>query len=55
MLRLRHTGRLLRELFGYAVVNGAWWVPVLGLGLALLLLLVLVAQATAPVTLYPLF
>jgi hypothetical protein len=39
----------------YAVVNRAWWVPLLTLILALATLLIAVGQTAAPVTLYPLF
>jgi hypothetical protein len=54
-LRVRHAFRLAADLSAYAVINRAWWVPVLTLGLALATVLIVVGQAAAPVTLYPLF
>jgi hypothetical protein len=55
MRRVRHGIRLSGDLVAYAVINRAWWVPVLTLVLALITLLVVVGQAAAPITLYPLF
>ena len=55
MTRPRYLFRLAGDLVAYAVVNRAWWVPLLTLVLALASLLIVVGQAAAPVTLYPLF
>jgi hypothetical protein len=55
VLRLRHLFRLSGDLVAYAVINRAWWVPVLTLVLAMAALLITIGQTAAPVTLYPLF
>ena len=55
MLRTRHLFRLTGDFCVYAVVNRAWWVPMLTLVLAIATLLIAAGQAAAPVTLYPLF
>src|SRR5918911_751218 len=50
VLRARHALRLSRDFAAYAVVNRAWWLPVLTLVLALATLLIVVGQTAAPVT-----
>jgi hypothetical protein len=55
MRKGRHFLRLSGDLVAYAVINRAWWMPVLTLLLALVAVLITVGQAAAPVTLYPLF
>lgn len=45
---LRYLGRLLREFWGFAVQNKAWWIIPMILVLLLLALLVVVGQTTTP-------
>jgi hypothetical protein len=45
---LRHLGRLLKELMGFAWHNKAWWLVPIVLVLLLMALLVVVGQSTAP-------
>ena len=55
LLRARHTARLVREIFGYAVVNRVVWpVPVV-LALLVLTAVIVVGQTAAPLTLYTVF
>ena len=55
MLRVRHTGLLLRELAAYTVVNRVWWLLPLVTLLIGLIVLAVVGQATVPYTMYTLF
>jgi hypothetical protein len=55
VLRLRHSGLLLRELGAYTVANRVWWVLPLVLVLVGLIVLAVVGQATVPYTMYTLF
>ena len=54
-LRLRHLGRLVVDVVGYAVVNRVWWLVPLMTALAVVTVFVVVGQAAAPYTLYTLF
>lgn len=54
-LRLRHLGRLIVDVVGYAVVNRAWWLLPLMATLAVITVFIVVGQAAAPYTLYTLF
>lgn len=55
MLRLRHLGRLVRDIVGFAVVNRAWWILPLMALLAVVTVFIVVGQAAAPYTLYTVF
>jgi len=55
MLRLRHSGLLLRDVCAYTVANRVWWVlPLIAVLLGLMVLAV-VGQAAVPYTMYTLF
>jgi uncharacterized integral membrane protein len=45
---LRHLARLMRDLFGFAWENKAWWLIPMVLILLLLALLIFTTQTTAP-------
>lgn len=45
---LRHLGRLLRELFGFAMHYKVWWIIPLVVLLLLVALVVVVGQGSAP-------
>ncbi|MBN2449120.1 MAG: hypothetical protein JXR77_01955 [Lentisphaeria bacterium] len=45
---LRHLGRLLRDVFGFAWQNKAWWIVPVVVLLLLLGLLVFAGQSVAP-------
>jgi hypothetical protein len=51
---LRHLGRLLKEFFGFAWENKAWWIVPMVLVLLLLALLIVTGQVSVP-WLYTLF
>ncbi len=53
--RLRHLGRLLREVGQYAWHNKAWWIVPIVVMLLLLGALVLLGQASVPAFIYTLF
>lgn len=55
MLRLRHLGRLVRDVTGYAVTNRVWWLLPLMALLALITVFIVIGQAAAPYTLYTVF
>jgi hypothetical protein len=55
VLRLRHGGRLVADLVGFALSNRLWWLLPLVVVLGLASLVIVVGQAAAPVTLYPMF
>ena len=45
---LKYLGRLLREFFGFAWQNKAWWIVPIVLVLLLMVLLIFAGQSTAP-------
>ncbi|MBT3192158.1 MAG: hypothetical protein HN341_06345 [Verrucomicrobia bacterium] len=45
---LRHLGRLLKEVGGFAWHNKAWWIVPMVLAMLLLALLVMAGQSVAP-------
>ena len=45
---LKHLGRLLKEFFGFAWHNKAWWIVPIVLVLLLLALLIVTGQTAAP-------
>ena len=55
MLRLRYTLRLLRDISGYAMTNGAYWVFPLAIVLAIAAVLIVFTEAAVPFTLYTFF
>ncbi len=55
MNRVRHLGRLLRELGQYAWHHKAWWIVPVVMVLLLLGALVFLGQASAPAFIYTLF
>ena len=55
MLRLRHSARLVGDLFAYSMVNRTWWLAPLVLILLGLTLVAAVGQAAVPYTMYTLF
>ena len=55
MLRLRHLGRLVRDVTGYAVINRVWWLLPLMALLAVITVFIVIGQAAAPYTLYTVF
>ncbi len=52
---LRHLGRLLKEIAGFAWQNKAWWIVPIVLVLLLLGLLLFTGQTAAPAFIYTLF
>ena len=54
-LRLRHLGRLVTDVVGYAVLNRTWWLVPMMATLAVVTVFIVVGQAAAPYTLYTLF
>lgn len=48
MRKLRYLGRLLRDVWGFAAENKAWWMVPLFVVLGLLALLIVVGEASAP-------
>lgn len=55
LLRLKHLGRLTRDVTRFALVNRVWWfVPLLTL-MFLIALAVTTTQAVVPVAVYTLF
>ena len=55
MLRLRHAGRLMRDLGAYAAANRAWWMVALILVVAIAAFLSSATQAAVPYAVYTLF
>jgi hypothetical protein len=55
LLRLRHLGRLTRDVVGYASVNRVWWLVPLGAVLLLVGLAVTATNVAVPVAVYTLF
>ncbi len=45
---LKHLGRLLKEFFGFAWQNKAWWIIPIVLMLLLLMFLITAGQSAAP-------
>lgn len=45
---LKHLGRLLAELFGFAMHHKAWWIVPLVVLLLLMALVIVVGQGSAP-------
>jgi hypothetical protein len=52
---LRHLGRLLKEFFGFAWKNKAWWIVPIVLVLLLLSLFIIAGSGVAPAFIYTLF
>ena len=52
---LRHLGKLLKEFFGFAWENKAWWIVPIILVLLLMALLIATGQSAAPAFIYTLF
>ncbi len=52
---LRHLGRLLKDFFGFAWHNKAWWIIPIVLVLLLLSLLIFAGSSAAPAFIYTLF
>jgi len=48
MIFLKYFGRLLKELFGFAWKNKAWWIVPVVIILLLLMFLIFTGQTTAP-------
>lgn len=48
MIFLKYLGRLLKEFFGFAWHNKAWWIIPVILVLLLLAMLIVLGQTTAP-------
>lgn len=48
MGRLRHTGKLLRHVWGFAAENKVWWIVPLLLVIALVAALAIAGEASAP-------
>ena len=48
MMFLRHLGRLLRDVFGFARMHKAWWIVPLVLVLLAMALVLFAGQAVAP-------
>jgi len=51
----RHLGNLLKEFFGFAWQNKAWWIIPIVLVLLLLGLLLVAGQQSVPIFIYTLF
>jgi uncharacterized integral membrane protein len=54
MRYMRHLGKLLRELFGFARHHKAWWMIPIALMLLLMALVIVIGQSAAPL-IYPFF
>jgi len=54
-LRLKHLGRLCRDVVRYSMVNRVWWFVPMMLVLGLIALAVTTTQAAVPVAVYTLF
>ena len=50
LLRLRHFGRLVVDVVGYAYLNRTWWLLPLMAALAVVTVFIVVGQAAAPYT-----
>jgi hypothetical protein len=55
MLFFKYLGRLLKEFFGFAWQNKAWWIVPIVLVLLLIALLIVAGSSTAPLFVYTLF
>lgn len=54
-LLLRHAGRLLRDVFGFTLLNGVWWFLPFVLLVLLLALAATATQHVVPYAVYTLF
>jgi hypothetical protein len=55
MLRLKHAVRLWRDMSGYALTNGAYWVFPLMILLAVATTVIVATEAAVPFTIYTFF
>lgn len=54
-MRVRHIGRLVRDLVLYTVRTGRWWFPALIVVLAVTAVVVTAAKVVVPTVVYTLF